>query len=69
MSEPVPRNVLCLDIEGGYGGSSRSLFQSLSNLPQGIAEPEVWCRRDGPVQALYAEARIPCAVTPAMPEA
>jgi len=61
------QKILCLDIEGGYGGSSRSLFQSLSNLPQGTAEPEVWCRRAGPVQALYAEVGIPCAVTPAMP--
>ena len=60
------QNILCLDIEGGYGGSSRSLFQSLSNLPKGVAEPEVWCRRAGPVQALYAEAGIPCAVKPTM---
>ena len=67
MSESARRRVLCLDIEGGYGGSSRSLFQSLSNLPQDVTEPEVWCRRAGPVQALYAEAGIPCAVTPAMP--
>jgi len=61
------KKILCLDIEGGYGGSSRSLFQSLSNLPQGLVEPEVWCRRDGPVQALYAEAGIPCAVAPTIP--
>jgi glycosyltransferase involved in cell wall biosynthesis len=59
--------VLCLDIEGGYGGSSRSLFQSLSHLPDGAVQPEVWCRRAGPIQALYARAEIPCAVTPGMP--
>jgi glycosyltransferase involved in cell wall biosynthesis len=59
--------VLCLDIEGGYGGSSRSLFQSLSQLPDGVVQPEVWCRRAGPIQALYERAEIPCAVTAGMP--
>jgi len=59
--------VLCLDIEGGYGGSSRSLFQSLSQLPDSIVQPEVWCRRAGPAQAQYDNAGIPCAVTPGMP--
>jgi glycosyltransferase involved in cell wall biosynthesis len=61
------QKILCLDIEGGYGGSSRSLFQSLSNFPEGAGAPEVWCRRAGPVQALYANAGIPCSVTPTMP--
>ncbi len=59
--------MLCLDIEGGYGGSSRSLFQSLTHLPAGPVEPEVWCRRAGPIQALYAGAKIPCSVTADMP--
>ncbi len=56
------RRVLCLDIEGGYGGSSRSLFQSLYHLPVGAVQPEVWCRRAGPIQALYERAAIPCSV-------
>lgn len=64
----MPRkHILCLDIEGGYGGSSRSLFQSLVNLPNGGIQPEVWCRRPGPVQVLYKNAGIPCTVTPTMP--
>lgn len=29
--------------------------------------PEVWCRRAGPIQALYAQAGIPTDVTPEMP--
>ena len=58
--------ILCLDIEGGYGGSSRSLFQSLAHLPEGAVQAEVWCRRAGPVQAKYAHAGIPCSVTPGM---
>lgn len=61
------QRVLCLDIEGGYGGSSRSLFQSLSHLPDDAVQPEVWCRRAGPIQALYASVEIPCAVMPGMP--
>ncbi len=59
--------VLCLDIEGGYGGSSRSLFQSLSYLPDNAVQPEVWCRRAGPIQEQYSSAGIPCSVTPTMP--
>lgn len=58
--------ILCLDIEGGYGGSSRSLFQSLAHLADSDVQPEVWCRRAGPVQALYKSAGIPCSVTPGM---
>ena len=44
--------VLCLDIEGGYGGSSRSLYESIRHLPKGVT-CEVWCRRAGPIQAQY----------------
>lgn len=61
------RHVLCLDIEGGYGGSSRSLFQSLVHLPDGKIQPEVWCRRSGPIQGFYENVGIPCATTPDMP--
>lgn len=67
MSESARRRVLCLDIEGGYGGSSRSLYQSLSHLPDGAVQAEVWCRRAGPVQVLYAGDGIPCTVKPGMP--
>ena len=31
-----PIRVLCLDIEGGYGGSSRSLYFSLQNMDRGM---------------------------------
>jgi len=61
------KHVLCLDIEGGYGGSSRSLFQSLAHLPDKSIQPEVWCRRSGPIQSLYENIGIPCAITPNMP--
>lgn len=59
--------VLCLDIEGGHGGSSRSLYQSLAYLSKSDAEVEVWCRRAGVIQSLYAGCGIPCSVVPSMP--
>ena len=56
---PVPKKVkfrvLCLDIEGGYGGSSRSLYESISYLSKNDVEVEIWCRRNGPIQSLYEE--------------
>lgn len=59
--------VLCLDIEGGYGGSSRSLFESIQHMDKDDLEVEVWCRRKGPIQDRYVQAGIPCRVTPDMP--
>ena len=60
--------VLCLDIEGGYGGSSRSLCEVLRHVDRRRISPEVWCRRSGPVQDAYRELGIPCRVAPAMPK-
>jgi glycosyltransferase involved in cell wall biosynthesis len=59
--------VLALDIEGGFGGSSRSLYELLRHMPRREAEVEVWCRRSGPIQAHYAAQNIPVRVTPDMP--
>lgn len=64
---PAPLRILCLDIEGGFGGSSRSLYESLRHMPPGTVAAEVWCRRDGPVRARYEAIAIPCRVMPAMP--
>ncbi len=58
--------VLCLDIEGGYGGSSRSLFESVRHL-HGDVDVEVWCRQEGPIQPRYAALGVPCSVVPSMP--
>ena len=58
--------VLCLDIEGGYGGSSRSLYESIRHLPKG-AVCEVWCRRAGPIQAQYRAIGVICDVAIDMP--
>ena len=63
--------VLCLDIEGGYGGSSRSLFEflkSISKLEKNV-ELEVWHRKFGPISLAYSEQNIRAQVTPSMPKA
>lgn len=60
--------VLCLDIEGGYGGSSRSLYESIRHLDRSEVRAEVWCRQAGPIQARYAGIGVPCRVTPRMPK-
>lgn len=65
MAEPL--RVLCLDIEGGFGGSSRSLHESLSHMDRARVRPEVWCRRDGPVRARYEALGVTCRVVPGMP--
>jgi glycosyltransferase involved in cell wall biosynthesis len=62
----VSLRVLCLDIEGGYGGSSRSLYESVRHLPKDVTA-EVWCRREGPVQARYNAIGVACRVMPDMP--
>lgn len=59
--------VLCLDIEGGYGGSSRSLFQSVRHIDRNQVEVEVWCKRKGSIQDRYSQIGIPCRVEPDIP--
>ncbi len=63
--------VLCLDIEGGYGGSSRSLFEFLKNISKLRAniKIEVWHRKVGPISRAYKEENIRALVTPTMPKA
>jgi glycosyltransferase involved in cell wall biosynthesis len=59
--------VLCLDGEGGFGGSSRSLFESLAHMDRVSFEPAVWCARQGPIAARYRALGVPCVVEPLMP--
>ena len=56
--------ILCLDIEGGFGGSSRSLLESIRHMDRSHAEPEVWCGRDGPAIKWYGTLGVPCRVVP-----
>lgn len=62
-----PLRVLCLDVEGGYGGSSRSLYESVRHLNSSEALAEVWCRKAGPIQPRYETIGIATRVVPAMP--
>ncbi len=59
--------VLCLDIEGGYGGSSRSLFESIRHLDREVVSPEVWCGCKGPIQIRYEALGISCRVIGPLP--
>jgi len=58
--------VLCLDVEGGHGGSSRSLYAMLASMDRTVIVPEVWCRRDGALE-LYRNLGIPCRIEPDLP--
>lgn len=62
-----PLRVLCLDIEGGYGGSSRSLYEFVRCLRNEVSI-EVWCRRAGPIEGRYAAIGVPCWVATDMPK-
>jgi glycosyltransferase involved in cell wall biosynthesis len=67
MPDSAPLRVLCLDIEGGYGGSSRSLYESVRHLSSPETTVEVWCRREGPIQPRYRALGVTVRVTPNMP--
>jgi glycosyltransferase involved in cell wall biosynthesis len=64
----APLRVLCLDIEGGYGGSSRSLYHLLKHVDRSRVAPEVWCRRAGPIVPLYEAIGIQVRIEPSLPK-
>lgn len=59
--------VLCLDSEGGFGGSSRSLYESIAPMDRSALELKIWCARQGPIAARYAALGIACQAAPLMP--
>ena len=61
-------NVLALDIEGGHGGSSRSLYSTIQHLDQEEVNIEVWCRRESILKDAYAELGVRCIIEPTMPK-
>lgn len=63
-----PLRVLCIDAEGGHGGSSRSLYQFVKHLDRVEVEPEVWCRRGGEIERLYANLGVRCECHPDIPK-
>jgi len=60
--------VLCLDIEGGHGGSSRSLYESLRGMDRAAVQLEVWCRRNGVIRDRYRALGITCRIVPGIPK-
>ena len=60
----TPVRTLHVDIEGGWGGSSRSLFELLRRIDRSRIAPLVAHRREGPVQARYAAIGIPTVHVP-----
>ena len=49
---------LHIDIEGGKGGSSRSLFELIKSLDRTLILPLVVCRQDGPIMSRYKDIDI-----------
>jgi len=65
--DPARAGVLYLDVEGGFGGSSRSLHFLVQHLDRARFAPVVVVRKDGPAVARYQEMGVPCRVIPALP--
>lgn len=59
--------VLYLDVEGGWGGSSRSLYYLVESLDRSAFEPIVLLRKAGPVEERYRAIGVDCRVMPEIP--
>lgn len=60
--------VLALDIEGGHGGSSRSLFTAVQHLDLDSISIEVWCKQGGVIEERYTNIGVRVKVCPDMPK-
>lgn len=64
-----PLRILHIDIEGGFGGSSRSLAMYIKGLQEINKErfsSHVLCKSSGPIQHIYEKINVPCEVFPSM---
>jgi len=61
--------VLCIDHEGGYGGSSRSLYQMIEAMDRSNMAIMVWCGRAGPIQERYTRLGVSVRVIDSLPSA
>ena len=59
--------MLYLDVEGGWGGSSRSLYYLVESLDRSAFEPVVLLRKPGPVEERYRVIGVDCRVMPEIP--
>lgn len=60
----APLRTLHVDIEGGWGGSSRSLYELIRRFDRDRIAPLVAHRESGPVEARYAAIGVPTARVP-----
>ena len=59
------KKILCIDIEGGHGGSSRSLFYIISEIvkkKKDKFEIVVICRKDSWVRIEYEKIGVKCLI-------
>ena len=60
--------ILCLDNEGGHGGSSRSLYFVLEAMDRSDLSVTVWCKRKSWLVEEYEKRGIDCRICPRMPK-
>ena len=60
--------ILCLDIEGGHGGSSKSLFYLLQKINKKKFNIKVICRRNSWLVAEYEKNHIKCEINKSIPK-
>lgn len=63
----APIRVLCIDIDSGRGGSSRSLYESVVHLDSRLVSVEIWCCNEGPMTSRYRAAGIPIRIIESLP--
>ena len=56
------KTILYIDIEGGYGGSSRSLYQMVTSIDKNRFKPIVFCKKKGPTYYKLIKADITCQI-------
>ncbi|MBW1716683.1 MAG: glycosyltransferase family 4 protein [Deltaproteobacteria bacterium] len=66
--EGSSKGILFLDVEGGFGGSSRSLYYFIQNMNMERFSPVVIVRKMGPVVDKYKALGVPCFVLRNMPK-
>lgn len=59
--------VLFLDVEGGFGGSSRSMFHLIENLDRSRFSPVAVVRKKGPIIEKYKAIGVPCHLIKSLP--
>ena len=64
MDQDISIRSLHIDIEGGHGGSSRSLYELVSRLDRRVLEPHIVLRQSGPALRWYEELDIATTVVP-----